>query len=30
MMGIPLNLLQKNFDASQLIRVLALAISMTN
>ena len=30
MMGIPLNLLQKNFDANQLIRVLTLAIPMTN
>jgi len=30
MMGIPLNLLQKNFDATRLIRVLTLAISMTN
>ena len=30
MMGIPFNLLQKNFDATQLIRVLTLAISMSN
>lgn len=32
MMGIPINLLQKNFDfdASQLIRVLTIAITMTN
>ena len=30
MMGIPLNLLQKNSDATQLIRVLTLAISMSN
>ena len=30
MMGIPFNLLQKNFDATQLIRVLTLAISMGN
>ena len=28
--GIPLNLLQKNFDATQLIRVLTPAISMAN
>ena len=30
MSGIPLNLLQKNFDATQLIRVLTIAISMAN
>ena len=30
MTGIPLNLLQKNFDATQLIRVLTIAISMAN
>lgn len=30
MMGIPFNLLQKNSDANQLIRVLTIAIRMTN
>ena len=30
MSGIPLSLLQKNFDADQLLRVLTIAISMAN
>lgn len=30
MMGIPVNLLQKTFNASNLIKVLTVAISMTN
>ena len=30
MSGIPLSLLQKNFDADQLLRVLTVAISMAN
>ena len=30
MSGIPLTLLQKNFDADQLLRVLNIAISMAN
>jgi hypothetical protein len=30
MMGIPVTMLNKNFDASNLIKVLTAAISMTN
>jgi len=30
MMGIPIGMLKKNFDATNLIKVLTAAISMTN